>query len=104
MIENMYMSNPHICHDKFIDQLVNMTHNFITESPYTCISTSKSSSRISDISIVHEFQQPLPKPQSVSSSVVRSSLFTSKSFQSNSPSSSSLQSLPVNQIFLFSQI
>ena len=63
---SIFNSNTH--HDKFIDQLVNMTHDVIIGHPYTCMSTSKSHPTVNQ-----EFQ-PSTKSQSVPPAV-RSLLF-----------------------------
>jgi hypothetical protein len=61
VIENMSIPNSNMCNDKFIDQLVNITHDMIVESPFKCPSKSRSSRRTSDVIVNQEFQ-PLPTP------------------------------------------
>jgi len=56
MTEKIYMSDSYIHNDKFIDQLVNITHYIIIESFYQCMSISKSSPHMSYIIIHREYQ------------------------------------------------
>ncbi|CAF1510713.1 unnamed protein product [Adineta steineri] len=83
MIENMYMSNSNIHNDKFIDQLADITHDFIIKSPYKCMPTSHISSTTK---IDHNFQ---PSLLSSSSSQSIASLEFSPLEQTNLSSSSS---------------